>query len=835
MKSLTFAFGNSVELAQQLSVQPVEDDTRLLIQCFCETTDEAQLTSLQKFFKHHFPKAVMIGATSDGAIAEEYIYVKSKHTAIFTIFEHTDIHAALIRHSGNYHSNYESGKEMAKTLFSNRSKALITFADGIHTNGDEYLRGINAVDESIVVAGGLAGDGGALKKTYVFTKDGLCEKGAVGVVLESDRLRMVTDFGFDWMPIGKKLKITKSVRNRVYGIDGSPSVDVYAKYLGKEVAERLPQIGIEFPLVSIKDGMPVGRAVLHKHYDGSLSFAGNLEEGDEVRFGIADIDMILRGTDYRLQKLIAKTTQKIEVVFIYSCMARRRFLGEFAQKEISAYARCAPTAGFFTYGEFYSDQMGAKLYNESMTVLALSESEEPVCKGIESTKEKKTAGAETLHAIAHLSNVVSEELESLNVHLEKRVKKATQTIYKQAYFDKMTKLPNRLKMMTVLAEYTGSTLLLVNIDDFTMINDFYGHYVGDLVIKQLAQMLEKIAVETDATLYRLPADEFALIVPPYVDREALNAFVQKILRSSANLKVDYEGNMVEITATVAAAMLNEDHLGYPNAGMALKHARRAHKNFVFFEDRLHLNEQYESNLKIAGAIRNAIKNGTLVPYFQPIVELSSGKVVKYEALARIVDQNGLLMPQAFLPVAKKLKLYPKITQIMIEKSFQNLYNTNIALTINLTMDDISNDETMQMIYEKLNDSNAAQRVTFEIVETDQLENEGKVRRFINRVRESGAHVAIDDFGSGFANFEYLTKIEPDFIKIDGALVKHIDTDKNALIMVETIVSFAQKLGLKTIAEFVHSKGVLDIVNGLKIDYVQGYYFGKPQAAPARVE
>jgi EAL domain-containing protein (putative c-di-GMP-specific phosphodiesterase class I) len=138
-----------------------------------------------------------------------------------------------------------------------------------------------------------------------------------------------------------------------------------------------------------------------------------------------------------------------------------------------------------------------------------------------------------------------------------------------------------------------------------------------------------------------------------------------------------------------------------------------------------------------------------------------------------------------------------------------------------------NSEIFEFIINKLKHSSVSNRVTFELLESEAIQDFQKVERFINEVKRYGAKIAIDDFGSGYSNFSYLTKIKVDYIKIDGSLIAHIDTDMNSLLVVETIVSFAKKLGVATIAEFVHSSTVLDKVKELGIDYSQGFYIDEP--------
>ena len=174
-----------------------------------------------------------------------------------------------------------------------------------------------------------------------------------------------------------------------------------------------------------------------------------------------------------------------------------------------------------------------------------------------------------------------------------------------------------------------------------------------------------------------------------------------------------------------------------------------------------------------------------------------------------------------------IKVYDRITKTIIQKTFEVFEMHPFDFSINLSFEDIINDEMYTFIIQKLKDSRMGSRLTFELLESEKVNDFEKVVQFFNEIKRYGAKVAIDDFGSGFSNFSYIIKLNPDFIKIDGSLIKDIDKDKNAQIVVETIVDFSKKLGIKTVAEFVHSSTVLSTVKGLGIDYSQGYFIDMP--------
>jgi len=832
MKNYTYSFDDVTELSTLLSPNII-DSNKLMIQFFCAKSNREYITKVQKYFQNSFPNAIFIGTTTDGIIEGQEVYVNTKSVVSFTLFEKSETRLCVREHNRSYNSSYESGEVVAKELLCDDLKLIICFADGLNTNGEEFLNGLNSVTKDVVVAGGLAADNGELVETFIFDKENILNNGVVAVGICSKDLDVSTTYTFDWMPIGKEMKVTKAIENRVYEIDNMTAVDIYAKYMGYELASNLPQIGIEFPLIFEKEGVSVGRAVLDKHEDGSLTFAGNITEGEMVRFGVGSVDNILRNGDYSVRKLLAEREYEAEAVFIYSCMARRRFLGEFISEELKMLSGIGEISGFFTYGEFFYSSQTKQLLNETMTLLLLSEgkkSKEPHPL-VENVAKKAFTGVNPQHVIAHLANKVSSELKELNSSLEKRIEESSEYIYKQAYYDKLTGLANRLSLINSLPESVGKMLILINIDDFTTINDFYGHEVGDIVLKKLAQILQTLIKDERAEVYKLPSDEFAIIMDISYCEMNMEERIKKCIASIEKESfIVQENNYVHVSVTIAAALINEKKTGLMNADMTLKLAKQAGKEYMIYNEDLKLAKQYEENIKMAKIIKNAIAVDRIVPYFQPIVDIKTGKVAKYEALVRLILDNGeVLSPYLFLDASQKIKLYPQITRAMVNKTFAYFSTNGFEFSINLSFSDISNEKTMQYLFEKIEEYGIAKQLTIEILETVENKDEEIVNDFIDAVYSRGVKIAIDDFGSGYANFEHMTKMHSDFMKIDGSLIKNIDRDRNARLIVETIVIFAKKLKKKTVAEFVHSQEVYNVVKELGIDYAQGYLLGRPES------
>lgn len=396
----------------------------------------------------------------------------------------------------------------------------------------------------------------------------------------------------------------------------------------------------------------------------------------------------------------------------------------------------------------------------------------------------------------------------------------------QFYYDTLTGLQNRRRLTEKLEKRENLFLMIINIDSFQEINDLYGDETGDSVLKDFALLLKEI-MPNSGMLYRLHSDEFAYLCHRSMRIEEYNIFAsiinEKISKKSFTLSDKGDINIsVTMGSSYGSSML------LANADIALRLAKRSKKNHLFYNESMAMSEEYEKNFSWSKRLKYAIDNDKIVPVFQPIVDTKTQKIIKYEALIRMVDNNNFLIaPVFFLELAKKNKFYHQLTKIMIEKTFEKFKDSQYSVSINISVEDIINKDVYDFIIEKLQTCKMGSRIGFEILESEGIENFEQVIAFIDDVKKYGCTISIDDFGTGYSNFEYLMKLKVDFIKIDGSMIKNIDTDINSQMITQTIVEFANRMNIKTVAEFVYSKNVFQKVAELNVDFAQGYYFGEP--------
>lgn len=461
----------------------------LLIQIFSGVIEKEFLEHLSSHIINRLPQCNIIGSTTDGEILNEMVS-KKKVVLSFTLFERSTLHIAHTQNQCNSHS-FQTGVNLSKALLKEDSKLFILFGAGLCLNGEEFLKGVYKQAPNITVAGGLSGDNANFKTTYIIANNQVQSTGAVGVSINSEKLQINTNYSFAWGNLGKEFTVNKSFENIIYEIDGMTPYKLYKKYLGKDIAKQLPEIGVEFPLIIQKNDLRIARAVLKLNEDGSMIFAGNVKEGSKVRFGIGNIEELLYGSSKLLHTLSKKYCESI---FIYSCMARRRFLENKASMDIAHFSKLAPVSGFFTYGEFFSTSHNNELLNESLTLVALSEYDKTP-KNIDIKKRKKLSKRLLKQkALSHIINTTSDELDKLNTKLEKKVKQKTkENIEQEKYILEQDKMAQMGEMIENIAHQWRQPLSAISSNASALLIQ---EQLGVLNNNETVKSMEKIIKDT---------------------------------------------------------------------------------------------------------------------------------------------------------------------------------------------------------------------------------------------------------------------------------------------------------------------------------------------------
>jgi PAS domain S-box-containing protein/diguanylate cyclase (GGDEF)-like protein len=406
-----------------------------------------------------------------------------------------------------------------------------------------------------------------------------------------------------------------------------------------------------------------------------------------------------------------------------------------------------------------------------------------------------------------------------------------ETIFRQAFMHPLTGIPNRAKLLKDLQESNPSALALLDVDKFSQINNLYGYNYGDQILTTLAHKIQSFLDRFDAfTLYHLSADEFAIMATKEC-KLGFESVIRGLLEGVDHTQVQIEEMHVMLDISCGISFEPPAQL-LQTANIAMKEAKSLREDTVVYCDALAKQEEYETNIFWSTQLYDALHENRVLPYFQPIVNNSTKRYEKFEALVRLEGKQGTVhSPFFFLDIAKQTKQYKAITRVMVEKTIATFLHRTEEFSINLSIDDILDTSTRHFLSDIIRRHNLGHRLVLEIVESEGIENFKEVNTFIEEFKSLGCHIAIDDFGTGYSNFAYLLQLKADYIKIDGSMIKNLATDHNSRLIVQAIVQFAKSIGVKTIAEFVKDEATFTEVVKLGIDYSQGYHFSPPLPAP----
>ena len=417
-------------------------------------------------------------------------------------------------------------------------------------------------------------------------------------------------------------------------------------------------------------------------------------------------------------------------------------------------------------------------------------------------------------------------------HERSQLKKAKHSLEEALVHDELTGISNRKSFEIEILKHKKPTILLINIVGFKNINDLYGVETGSELLQQFAHFLSvQIDLDGQMHLFRLGSDEFCIICTKETKKEIIS-FAQNLEALISTHPFKIHTSQINIQVKIA---INDIKPYLENADLTLKVLKQDYsKSILYHKKEFQLKKDISDALKTIELIKNAIAQDSVIPYFQPIVNIETMKIHKYEALIRIQCSDGtILQPYQFLELSKKSSYYTQLTKIMIQKTLATARKfPKYRFSINFSMLDIGNEEFLKDVFKEFDkDRDTSSRIDIELLESEELLHKERITHFISRVNTYGMKMLIDDFGTGYSNFSYFSDFNIDFLKIDGSITKEITTDAKKLHILKSIYQFSQGMGIDNIAEFVENEEILNVLKGIGIKYAQGYYFSKPLPRP----
>ena len=455
---------------------------------------------------------------------------------------------------------------------------------------------------------------------------------------------------------------------------------------------------------------------------------------------------------------------------------------------------------------------------------------------VSSSKNEFENGVKSKDEIGFLAsqfNTLLDQVENNRKTLDEHVQQKTKEIQNKLYIDELTNLKNRTALEDDIKDDDFVSIALIDIDSFDDINELYGFSTGNLVLIEVAKVLNEFATKYNVHVYRFYGNVYCLADKKMMGFSRYDEFITELCKLFKNRAIHIEELSLDIFINITLGISIAQEEPVKTAGIALKKAKKANMKFFVYNNEIDTKEVIKKSMYWREKIKLAIEEDLVTPFYQPIFNREN-EIVKYETLMRLRDKNDegetiYLSPYLFLDISVKTKQYLQLSNQVISKAFADLSKTEKQVSLNLSFKDILDLDFVISLDKNLDkiDNQKKQQLVFEILESDYITDYTLLEEFILKYREQGIQIAIDDFGTGYSNFAHILKIRPNYIKIDGSLIKNINTEKSSYELVKSIIDFSKALNIKVIAEFVHSAEVYKTVLELGVDEFQGFYLAEP--------
>ncbi|WED21778.1 EAL domain-containing protein [Vibrio sp. JC009] len=823
MRNFSFIVADEQQLLDSLNKLDLSPANTYLIQ-ICSTQGAEHGLAFSEIIRSELTTATVIGHSTSNYIYNAEI---KEHGSLILITEFTDtrLTSALIPISEN--QTQDSLSLTDRLAMSSETKAVISFADGITSKDRALYSSFDALQNEVPVAGGAAQQNA--HGTWVLLNSQIAKHAVAAVALHGDKLSIWHGGFIEWNPVGRFFEVTEVEGNAVVSLNNQPCYDVYRHYLAEDKSLSIYDLN-SFPLMlgnRTRQNVFVPTRILP---DGAIEFNEPLTVGDKVRFSYNHPSLTLEQVQNEAEQLVVDLP---DILFIYNCSSRLNFAE--SNNELKAFQAVAPTQGSYFAAELCRTNQQYILHH-SLTYLALREGEPDVNRVERSKQDTKRDKISPLFSLIH--NAIA-DADKMHSSMELRLKEQTRKLTESYRVDLRTSLPNRVALRERLQKMRlNDHLVTMKLTNFRQINEKYGYQIGDQLLRELSQFGSRYFESRfpGNYIFSIGVGEWALVLKSDATTSSIKRELYEFTEKLEHIDFKPEGisEMDYLSVSLNTGLISRRD--YPELSVdemliksieARRWARINNHHVCNAKQLEPENDKRQSQLNWLSCVSKAIISNNVLTYAQPIVEANSHKEVACECLVRIKDGERLISPGQFLPIIEGTHLYTRLSRQMITNTFSLMKERQEAFSINLSPQDMLSDKTIKILEQYLLAFDDPSRVGLEVLESQQIHDYGRMIEVCNHLKNLGARIIVDDFGSGYSNIDEIIKLEPQVIKIDGSLIKNIDTDPRQRKVTQTMIQLCKVVGATTVAEFVHNEQVCKIAEDLGVDFLQGYYFGEP--------
>jgi EAL domain-containing protein (putative c-di-GMP-specific phosphodiesterase class I) len=771
------------------------------------------------------PKAKIIGCSTTGVIIEGNI---RQNCCLVCITEFDDSTIRTKKYSLKNITGRELAQEVSDGTITDKSVFMLTFFAYPYNKVSDFVDSINSMHPSLGMIGGMACHHSHVldvsgTHSFVFNETGVSGQSVVCAVIDSEKCSVYSDVVYVTEPVGAIHTITEADGRIIRSIDGENAVDWYQNRLGINFDASSSRLTSVFPLVRTNSGnVPWG--ISYSPQDETLSLFDDepnpvmyvpdeAKAGEQIRIAYSSVQKTIETCENVCRNIMNHPS---EVLFGYSCFSRQNMFSNCSKWELMPFIR-TNLCGAILAGEIGNINGNNYYCNYSFTIASFAENKSYV---------KLDVDALTGHSdelVNAQENIIDYLINIASLEQDEGLFRQQQEIEDTLFIDDDTGLGNITKFHFDHNLGNVDKICMITIRNENLLKAFLSESKFQMYFNCYHKSIMDFINNDQYKCYIYKKTALIIAAAPEVTD---NDFVNK-MRELQNVITEFKFSSYIPVGEFSIVMHEEDII--KKAEHTLVRMRSRKDCFLVYVTELGIEQFNSHKMKMIMLLNDALSNGRIIPYFQGIRDNYNGDIKMYEALMRIEDVNGLVYtPGDFLEIAKEYGYYPDISYSMINKVMDIFRDRNEKVTINMNISDVYNYKIVHSILKKLENSPHPENFIFELTETEEIFDYPVVFEFVDKVHKAGGRIAIDDFGSGFSNIVNLFKINSDYIKIDGEIIKHICDDVYALEFLEMISSWAHRHEKEVIAEFVENDAIQKIVNSNSIKFSQGFLYSKPE-------
>lgn len=829
MKNIGFIYSTDQQFEELIKANELSKTKEYLIRIHtCIHKYESIMEFVNKILTY-LPKAKIIGSSTSGVIYKGEILTGCCLVAITELncSEIKSFEYSLIDKTGKDYEGVFIADRLTEDQLGDNSKFMIIMVSRPFMKIDDFVERLNINASGIQIIGGVANTRETpfldliAADSFVFNENGVYHNSIAGIVINSNNISIYSDVIYVTEPVGELHTITEADGNIIRSVDGVDAVEWYQELLGINLSDFNEALSttVLFPLVKAERSN-VPWAITYSPQNEQYSVFPNEPEpimyvtsearaGDVVRISYSSIQKAIEICEYVCENINRNPS---EVLFGYSCVSRQDMFSNCAKWELLPFSK-TNLCGALVAGEIGNIHNINRYCNFSFVIASLSESESRVKLNVDILKSRAD---ELINNKVSIIDYLIDHTDSENEITRRH------DIEKTLFTDSVTGLGNVTKFLFDYNTGKFDKMCMITIKNENLLKAFMSETKFFLYLNRYYKAIIDFICNYNFHFYVYKITSLILSAGQEVSDDD---FIVK-LKSLQNFLSEFKFSAYVPVSEFSVVMHEENMI--KKAELTLVRMRNKKLCFLLYTAELGLEQFNAQKMKMIMILNNAISNNLVIPYFQGIRDNDSGAIDMYESLMRIEDSEGnVYTPYHFMDIAKEYGYYADISYIMINKVMDIFRDRTEHVTINMNISDIYNYKVVHAILTTLKAAPHPENFIFELTETEEIDDYQVIFEFVEKVHQAGGRIAIDDFGSGFSNIVHIFKIKSDYIKIDGEIIKNINSDIYALEFLEMISYWARKHSKEIIAEFVENHQIQKIVEQNDIRFSQGYLYSKP--------